>query len=134
MELIYDTYMDEFYYSKNGQESAAPRSGARKIPINKVENYVFRVPATKKFEPFNKPIIQSRMRRVQEWIGNTYVSPNTLYMSGMITKALEVLDKHGEIKQEDYERICQEYEYGRGSANRSYWTILRDAVKPYLPQ
>lgn len=132
IELIKDTYNQEIYVENNGEITDNPRlSEPRKLVINKVEDYVFRVPSKRKFMPFTPNLINSRMRRIKLWIGTPYASLTGIYMSGMLNMALEIYKEKGEITKLDYVKICTRYNYGLGSDFEKYWFNVKNLFEEY---
>ena len=131
MQILLDAKHQEFYISNNGEESELLRGGIRRTPINRIGNYVFRVPGTKKHKLFNPILVNSRMRKIQEWTGNKYITIHSLYMSGMISMAKDIFAQKGELTVEDYVNICERYDYGDGDPRR-YWLTLKDIVQQYI--
>lgn len=131
MQLVIDTYKQEFYVGNNGVESTVMRGKLRKKPINHVGKHVLRVPGSKKHELFNPVLVNSRFNRIQKWVSNEYLTVHTLYMSGMITRAKQILAEKGELVFEDYVSICADYDYGSGDPTK-YALTLKDTVEQYL--
>jgi len=52
-----------------------------------IDDYVFRKPSKDKFELFTPDLINSRINRIKNWVGNKYLTIGALYTSGMITVA-----------------------------------------------
>ena len=129
-DILLKAKNQEFYTSNNGVETEAIRGGIRNLQINKVDNYVFRIPIKTKFETFNSILVNSRMQRIQQWVGNEYLTVHSLYMSGMITKALDIIKEKGEISIVDYDNICEQYGYRTGDDSR--WMVLKDIVSYYI--
>jgi len=132
IELIKDVFKQKFYLENNGELTDNPRTEykPREIQINKVENYVFRVPGMKKVEIFTPNLLNSRMRRIQKYVGNMYITFSSLYQSGMVEKALDIYKEKNEVTKEDYIRICVEYNYG--SEKNEYWHVLKSLVEQYI--
>ncbi|HHV98177.1 MAG TPA: hypothetical protein GXX36_01160 [Clostridiaceae bacterium] len=131
MQILLDAKKQEFYLSNNGEKSEIMRGGIRRTPINQVGNYVFRVPGSKKYELINPVLINSRMGKIQRWIGNKYVTIHSLYMSGMISMAKDLLAQKGKLTRDDYVSICERYDYGNGDPQK-YWLTLKDTVQQYI--
>lgn len=108
-QILLNAYNQKFYISNNGEESVLMRGGVKYTVINHVGNYVFRVPGTKKHELFNPVLINSRMSKIQRWTGNEYLTIHSLYMSGMITTAKDIINQNGKITDDDYANICRQY-------------------------
>lgn len=131
MDILIEAKNSEEYVSNNGIENPRQRGGFRTIIINKVGNYVFRNTGESKFELMNPVLINSRMQRIQTYVGNPYLTVNSLYMSGMINMALEIKKKNGELTSEDYRNICERFDYGSGDPTK-YVQVLKDTVSQYL--
>lgn len=131
MELVLETKEDPEYVGNNGEINPNIRGGVRKSVINPIGNYVFRIPGKNKKALFTPELVNSRMQRIQEWCGNRFITVQTLYMSGMISMAKDILEEKGELTTEDYISICERYDYGDEDPER-YWTVLKDIVKQYI--
>lgn len=132
IELIKDTYEQDIYIENNGEMTDNPRlSEPRKLKINKVEDYVFRVPSKAKFQVFTPNLLNSRMRRIKIWIGNYYVNTTSIYMSGMLNMAMEIYKEKGEINKLDYIGICVKYNYQNNGNFDAYWFQLKDLFEQY---
>lgn len=131
IELIKDAYEQEHYVENNGEQTNNPRlPEPRKMIINKVEHFIFRTPGSKKFEIFNPQILNSRMRRIQGYLGNSYISYTSIYMSGMLSKCMDIYKEKGEVTKDDYVLICDRYNYGVGDPEK-YWYNLRNLFEQY---
>lgn len=130
-QILLEGYKATHYIGMNGEVSEKLRGGIRKTPINTISNHVFRIPGKNKNELFNSILVNSRMHRIQDWIGNKYITIHSLYMSGMITMAKEMLAEKGELASDDYIQICEKYDYGSGNPQK-YWITLKDAVAQYI--
>jgi integrase len=132
IELIKETYETNFYVENNGEQTANPRiSEPRKIMINKFENYVLSVPSKNKYQKFTSTLLNSRMRRIQNYLDNHYLTYTALYMSGMIDIAINIYKEKGEINKDDYIDICARYDYGTNGENE-YWYKLKNKVEQYI--
>jgi len=131
IELIKDTYTQEFYVENNGEMTNNTRlSEPRKIKINEVEHFVFRVPSKNKFQIFNPNILNSRMRKIQLWLDNKYLTYSSLYFSGMLNLAMDIYKEKNEVTKEDFIAICERYNYG-GSDSEKYWYNLKSLFDQY---
>jgi protein subunit release factor A len=132
MQIILDAYNQTEYIGNNGEESTNVKIPIRVSQINKVENYVFRSTGKTKFEPLNATLINSRMHRIQRWLGNQYLTINSLYFSGMIDMAKEILEKNGTLDKLDYLKICARYAYGENP--EQYWYNVKAIIQEYLSE
>ena len=132
MALIRNTYEQEVYVENNSQETNNVRLSfqPRKIQINKVENYVLRVPGKNKYEKFTPNLLNSRMKRIQKYLDNPYLSFTSLYQSGMIQLAVDKYKENGVVTKEDYIEICIRFNYGSGNPEK-YWFEVKDLFKQY---
>lgn len=130
--LIRNVYEQDIYVENNGEETNNLRLGfqPRKIKINKVENYVLRVPGKNKYEKFTPNLLNSRMKRIQKYLDNYYISFTSLYQSGMIQMAMDRYEKNGEITKDDYIDICIRFNYGSGDPEK-YWFNVKSLFKQY---
>jgi len=130
MQMVLDVYHEQYYISNNGEEVEGVRGGVRKSIINISGKYVLRTPGKNKFELFTPVLVNSRIGRIQEWIGNRFITIGSLYMSGMISMAKDILAQKGELKMEDYISICEQYNFG--DKPDRYWLVLKDTVQQYI--
>lgn len=140
IELIQDVYEQEFYIENNGEITNNPRlPDPRKTKINKegtsktgdlIDNYVFRTPGKNKYEKFSLSLLNSRIRRIQKYVGNPYLTYSSLYFSGMIQMAFDIYHEKGEITKKDYIDICDRYNYGSGDPEK-YWFVLKEEFEQY---
>lgn len=131
IELIKDTYEQESYIENNGEETNNTRlSRPREMFINKVEHFIFRKPSKNKFEIFDSNILNSRMRRIQTYVDNPYLTYTSLYQSGMLNMAMDIYKEKGEVQKEDYIRICTRFNYG-GDNPEKYWFNIRELFDQY---
>lgn len=131
IELIKSTYNQEFYVENNGEEKSNPKNPEpRHLVINKFDNYVLRVPGTNKFEKFSPNLLNSRMTRIQKYVGNEYLSYTNLYNSGMVQMAIDIYKEKGEVTKEDFILICDRFKYGARNSER-YWFFVRDLFEQY---
>ena len=130
MELVLETYNDQFYIGNNGIESETARGGFRKSAINPMGKHVFRTPGKNKLLLFTPVLINSRMQRIQEWCENRFITVNSLYMSGMISMAKDILAEKGNLTPQDYISICEKFDYG--DTPDRYWLVLKDNVEQYI--
>lgn len=131
IELIKQTYDQKFYVENNGEETNNPRiSVPREIIINPVEKYVFRVPSKNKYQKFTPTLINSRMRRIQIWTDNPYLTYTSLYMSGMINIVMNIYKENGNVTTNDYKDICDRFNYGIKNPE-NYWYNLKNIFEQY---
>lgn len=131
IKLVRDTYNDEYYISNNGVDYNSLIGGAKKSVINSIDSYVFRIPGSNKLEQFNSSLINLRMTKIQQWLGNEYLTMQSLYMSGMITKAKETIVEKGSIDIDDYIAICFEFNYVSKDPRVSAFR-LKEIVEQYI--
>lgn len=131
IELIKDTYNQKIYIENNGEETNNLRlSKPREFQINQVENYVFRIPGKNKFEKFNVPLLNSRMQKIQTWVGDPYLTYTNLFKSGMIEMAMDRYKEKGKIDKKDFIDICERYNYGSGDPEK-YWHVVKGWFEQY---
>jgi len=132
IELIKDVYEQKIYVENNGEETNNPRlSKPREIKINKVEDFVLRVPGLKKFTQITPNLLNSRMRRLQKYLDNNYISFTSIFMSGQLNMAMDIYKEKGEILKEDYIKICNRYNYGEDNPEK-YWFNVKSLFTQYL--
>ena len=128
--LIIDTYNQEFYVENNGEITENIRiPEPRRTRINKVENYVFRVPGKNKFEKFTATLLGSRMNRFKLWLDNPYLTYTSLRDSGMVQMAMDIYDRKGKVTKEDYLDICDQYNYGDCNTVRILFEQYKDLLR-----
>lgn len=129
--LIEMAYNDNEYLSNNGVKDERKDSTIKdKSIINRVENYVFRSTGKNNFEKLNSVTINARFQKIQDYCGNQYITIHNLYMSGMISRAIEIYKEKGEITVDDYLKICDDFKYG-DTPNKYYIKVKQD-VELYL--
>lgn len=120
IQLIIDAYEQEAYIENNGEKTTNVRlSDVRETVINKVEDFVFRIPGKNKFKKVSPTLLNGRMRKYQVWVDNRYMTFNSLYFSGMLNKAIEFYKEKEEVTKEDYLSICEQFNYD----TRYFYTI-----------
>ena len=131
IELIKEVYNQEYYVENNGEVTDNPKiSVPRKIIINPVEKYVFRVPGKKKYQKFTQNLLNSRIRRIQIWTDNFYLTLTSLYTSGMLDLAMNIYKEKGEITAKDFRDICIKFKYGMDKSE-NYWYNLKNIFEQY---
>lgn len=129
--LIKQAYEQKTYVENNGEITENVRiPDPRKMQINKIERYVFRVPGKNKFEIFTVNLLGSRMNRFKQWFGNPYLTYTSLRDSGMIQTAMDIYDEKGEVTKEDYMDICDRFNYGTESPE-GYWNVVKTMFEQY---
>jgi hypothetical protein len=133
MDLVLMTYQSEEYLPNNGidDKSVEKKKGAKKYTINRYKNYVFCALGNSKFGTLNPITINARLQKIQEYCDNQFITVYNLYMSGMITKAIEIYKEKGELTSQDYINICFKYKYG-GDTPEKYMSKLKYEVETYL--
>lgn len=149
IELIKNTYEEECYVENNGEITDNPRiPDPRQIKINRegeFSRHIFRMPGKDKYEKFSISLLNSRMRKIQNICDNKYLTWTSLYMSGMIQMALDILKEKGEVTDEDFDDICIRYNYDNygikerienkeslnGKKISNYWFVLKDLFMQY---
>lgn len=129
--LIQDAFNQELYVENNGEMTANVRlSKPRETIINRVENFVFRVPGKNKTQKFTPALLNSRMTRIQRYLDNPYLTLTSLYMSGMIQIAIDIYKESGDVTKEDFIDICDGFNYGSGQPDK-YWFNLKSLFEQY---
>ena len=131
IELIKDVYAQKIYVENNGEMSNNLRlSKPREIVINRVEDYILRIPSKDKFLKFTSNLITSRMSRMQKYLDSPYLTITTLYQSGMIQSAMDIYKEKGEVDKDDYIDICFRFNYGEDEPEK-YWHIVKGLFEQY---
>lgn len=133
MELVIDTKNQEYYVSNNGEPIVGIKGEIKKSIINPIGDYVFRIPSRNKIDIFSPQIINSRIHRIQDWVGNQYLTISSLYMSGMITALKNIYEIKGELDFEDYVSVADQFDYGSGNPER-YVINLKDQIELYIKE
>ncbi|MFA5557861.1 MAG: hypothetical protein WDA59_00150 [Methanofastidiosum sp.] len=129
--LIMDAFKQETYVENNGEiTSNLRRSEPRELQINRVENYVLKVPGQKKYEKFTVNLLNSRMKRLQKWLDNKYLTFISLRDSGMLQMAMDIYKEKGEVTKDDYIDISVRFNYGTGQPDR-YWYVIKALFEQY---
>jgi len=144
IDLIKETYDQEFYTENNGEMTANKRLNGmpRQMFINKTgdrgayyHRHIFRIPGKDKFEKFTPSLLNSRMRKIQNVTDNKYLTYTSLYNSGMIQMAMDIYKEEGEVTDRDFDDICIRYNYGIkesvGNKESNYWYVLKDLFNQY---
>lgn len=127
MDILLEAKHSRIYESNNGVPNPNQPGGTRKIIINPIGNYVFRVPHKIKTELFTPSLLNSRMSKIKKFIGNPFITIHSLYMSGMISMAKDIYAKKGILTTDDYQDICERFGYSQ----QYIWT-LKETVEQYL--
>ncbi len=131
IELIKQTFEQEYYIENNGEITSNSRiPKPRALLINKVENYVLRVPGKNKHQIFTANLLASRIKRIAKYLGNPYITFTSLYQSGMIDSALTIYKEKGDITTKNYEDICEQF--GFGDNPTKYWYTLKELTEQYI--
>lgn len=130
MELVIDTYKAVEYIGNNGEETLNPKMPIKRNYVNHHKNYVFRCPGKNKFEQLTPALINSRMHRIQGWIDNKYLTMTSIYESGMIHLAKQIIAEKGEITIGDYIDIASKFAYG--DKPERYVYNVKQLVDQYL--
>lgn len=130
MDLVIDVYEDEEYLPNNGLPNDTAR-GAKSYKINRCENYVFCALGNNKKDILNPIVINARFQKIQNYCNNQYITVYNLYMSGMITMAMDIYKQKGELESSDYIDICKQYKYG-GDSPEKYMSKVKYEVETYL--
>lgn len=131
VKLIQETFEQGFYVENNGEITNNPRvPNPRKTIVNEFDNLVFRIPGKNKYNKFNPNLLNSRMKKIQKILDNMYITYTSLYMSGMIDMAMNMLKEKECLKKEDYIFICNRYAYG--SEPEKYWFQIKALIEEYL--
>ncbi|HHW89843.1 MAG TPA: hypothetical protein GX745_02935 [Clostridiales bacterium] len=131
MDLVIDAYYSEEYLANNGEINPDVRGGIRKFRINRCGNYVFCTIGKNKCDKWNEQVINTRMKKIQHYCSNPFITVTNLYKSGMISMAIDIYKKNKEITRDDYVDICRRYRYGDEDPER-YWSLLKQDVEMYL--
>lgn len=131
MNLILMTYNSEEYTPSNGSgNDSEEKRGIKKYVINRYKNYVFCALGSHKCGKLNPITINARLQKIQEYCNNQFITVYNLYMSGMITMALNIYKEKGELTSLDYVDICKQYKYG--DSPEKYMSKVKYEVETYL--
>jgi len=146
-DLIRETYNEDYYIENNGEVTNNPRiPDPRKSIINKtgesktgatIDRYILRKPGKNKFELFTPSLLNSRMRKIQEYCDNRYITYSSLFFSGMLQMAMDIYKEKGEVTDRDFDDICVRYNYGIPEEPRAdkrasnYWYVVKDLFNQY---
>jgi hypothetical protein len=146
-DLIRETYEEEFYVENNGEITNNPRlPDPRKSIINKtgesktgvtIDRYILRKPGKNKFELFTPSLLNSRMRKIQEYCDNKYITYTSIFNSGMLQMCFDIYQEKGEVTDHDFDDICVRYNYGIPEEPRAdkrasnYWYVVKDLFNQY---
>ena len=133
--MIKDAYNQEYYTENNGKMTNNLRLSAPKdFLINHVEDYVLRIPGKNRYLRFGTSLLNSRLRKIQKYLDNHYITYISLYMSGMFNMLLEIQHEKGELTKDDYLVVCNRFNYAFNEDNGEgrYWSILRTSYNEFL--
>lgn len=119
--------------NEDGEPQVGIKGEIKKSIINPIGDYVFRIPSRNKIDIFSPQIINSRIHRIQDWVGNQYLTISSLYMSGMITALKNIYEIKGELDFEDYVSVADQFDYGSGNPER-YVINLKDQIELYIKE
>lgn len=142
MELIKDTYEQQYYVENNGEMTNNPRiPDPRRSMINRTgefSRYIFLIPGKNKFDRFSPSILNSRMGKIQRVVDNKYLTWTSLFNSGMIQMCMDIYKEKGEVTDRDFDNICIRYNYGISEPvedstkkQSAYWHVLKDLFGQY---
>ncbi|MFA7157434.1 MAG: hypothetical protein WC123_07080 [Bacilli bacterium] len=144
IELIQETYNQEFYTENNGEITNNPRiPDPRKSIINKTgefSGHIFRIPGKNKFDKFTPTLLNSRMGKIKKIVDNNYLTWSSIYFSGMLQMAMNINKEKGEVTDRDFDDICIRYNYGIENSEETinndkkqsnYWYVLKDLYYQY---
>lgn len=97
--------------------------------INPTE-WVLRTVGSKKYDKVNYPLVQSKMQRLQKYLGNN-INITNLMLSGKVHFAKEILEEKGELTNKDWININKRFGYSdKGSVQ--YASVTKNRVMKYL--
>ncbi len=113
IDLIEDTFAQEYYMENNGEPTNNVRLGyePKKARINEIELLVFRIPGKNKMKKFTASFLNQRMRNIKKFVGNEYMTYTTLYNSGIIEKLINIYDENRVVTNRDFDYIQAIYGY-----------------------
>lgn len=131
MALVRSVYEQEVYVENNGEPTNNIRIPyPKEFKINKLGNYIFRIPGKNKLTKFATSTFYSRLRNFKIWLNNPYISYTSLYHAGMTQAAMDIYKENGVVTAEDFKNICIRYNYGAGHLDR-YWFSVKDLFEQY---
>lgn len=142
IELIKETYEEEYYIENNGEMTNNPRiPDPRRSIINRTgefSRYILRTPGKNKFENFTPSLLNSRMRKIQNVADNKYLTYSSIYFSGMLQMCMDIYKEKGEVTDRDFDNVCIQFNYGvpesLEDSNKkvsNYWYVLKDLFNQY---
>jgi hypothetical protein len=130
MEILLDAYNQIEYIPNNGNPAPSGSKGVKKYNINRYRDYVFCAIGNSKHGLLSPIVINSRFQKIQEYCDNQYITVYNLYMSGMITMAMDIYKRKGELESSDYIDICKQFKYG--DTPEKYMSKVKYEVETYL--
>jgi hypothetical protein len=127
MGLILSAYYSEEYVANNGVEVEGK---LKTYKINRYKNYVLCAIGNRRIEQINPTTINARFQKIQAYCNNPFITIHNLYISGMITRAIDIYKEKGEVTAEDYLKICKDFKYGI-TPDKYYYKVKQD-VEKYL--
>jgi len=129
IEFLIEASEETKYFKKNAEMDHERIRNYADLAEN---DYVFRPCHTRLNEP-NREIqqhtINRRIREVSDLIGSDYLTPRSVFISGMIKYAKDLLIETGKLEREEYEKICKRFNYNVNSIALLKKTVNIETIK-----
>jgi integrase len=126
MDILVEAYNQTSYLKNNGV-STAKHKEVELYDSQYVLKEADRANTITDDSRVSAQLINRRIKNVAKWYGNKFITPNNLYLSGMVDYAKQIKAEKGELEKEDYEEICKKYD-----KNPVYWHKLKSEIKDYI--
>lgn len=116
--------IEEEIYQKNNGDNEHMR-----VPTYKLAKtgYLFKTGGREELKAIDQQNIYNRMNKISKLIGNTYLNPKNIWVSGQIDMGKEIKKEKGgkELTKYDYELINSRFNYDR-------WHTTKTRIKNYV--
>ena len=127
IEIIKDA-CDEKEYVKNNGDNESNTSIKSTFTILAISDYILRAAGKNKIGKLNPQNITARLKKAAKWYGNPYLTPVSVWESGMISYGKKLKEqKEKELENEDYQRIHEAF-----GLNPNSWYQTRIKIEKLL--
>lgn len=124
MKLLSSTIHQKTYIINNGQDvdkrdktkKLGRGIGEKTYPINHTD-FVFRIAGKNKYDRVRPNFFAERIRMMRVWIDNPFLTPTSIYMSGLIDFAYNVYKRDGELNKQNLAYIIDAFNYREHKVN-----------------
>lgn len=125
IDILTDAIVETVYNKDNGENE-----NSRKSSMHLAETkYVLRPSGKNKTDKIISQNINARLKRMAKWYGNPYLTPTSVWESGMRHYAQQLLNKNnGELSEVDYEKIHKKFGLNSNSTLERTKIRVRDFI------